>query len=377
MKARASVITISPGTINGKAEIGGTLMHMIAFDSHKRYTVASVQGINGQIIREARINHGRGSIVRFLAQWDKGSPVAVETIGNWYRIVEEIEHAQMRPCLVHARKAKLMLGMINKTDKLDARGLNRLQQTETLPTVWIPPLEIRDKRELPRTRMVFAHQRTKLKNRIHSVIDKYGLQQKFSDISDMFGKEGRKVIQESLVIMPEQTRYALEILLNHLDEVSHQIGEIEKRMEEVFHPDENIKLLMTMPGVGFILAVVISLEVGDVGRFGGPERLASYSGTVPRVYASGDKVRYGRLRPDTNRYLKWAFSEAGNAVSLNRNKWPHRHVSKVYARVRHRKGHAKAVGAVARHLAEAAYWILTKKEGYKERELSRVSRTEA
>jgi hypothetical protein len=42
MKARASVITISPGTINGKAVIGGTLMHMIAFDSHKRYTVASV-----------------------------------------------------------------------------------------------------------------------------------------------------------------------------------------------------------------------------------------------------------------------------------------------------------------------------------------------
>jgi hypothetical protein len=50
-------------------------MHMIAFDSHKRYTVASVQGINGQITREARINHGRGNIVRFLAQWDKESPV--------------------------------------------------------------------------------------------------------------------------------------------------------------------------------------------------------------------------------------------------------------------------------------------------------------
>jgi len=114
-------------------------MHMIAFDSHKRYTVASVQSIDGQILREARIDHGRGNIVRFLNQWDKGSPVAVETIGNWYWIVEEIEHARMCPRLVHARKAKLMLGMINKTDKLDARGLNKLQRTGTLPTVWIPP----------------------------------------------------------------------------------------------------------------------------------------------------------------------------------------------------------------------------------------------
>jgi transposase len=352
-------------------------MHIIAFDSHKRYTLASVQGIDGRIIKEARINHSRGNILCFLKQWDKGSPVAVETIGNWYWIVEEIEHAQMRPRLVHARKAKLMLGMINKTDKLDARGLNRLQQTGTLPTVWIPPLEIRDKRELPRTRMVFAHQRTRLKNRIHSVIDKYGLQDKFTDISDMFGKEGRKMIQESLVLLPEQTRYALGTLLHHLDEVEIQVGRIEKRMKEVFHPNEETKLLMTMPGIGFILAVVISLEVGDVSRFSGPERLASYSGTVPRVHASGDKVRYGRLRPDTNRYLKWAFSEAGNSVAVNREKWPHRHVSKIYGRVRHRQGHAKAVGAVARHLAEATYWILTKKEPYKERGISRVSMTEA
>jgi transposase len=350
---------------------------MIAFDSHKRYTVASVQSMDGQIINETRINHGRGSIVRFLSQWDKGSPVAVETIGNWYWIVEEIEHAQMRPRLVHARKAKLMLGMINKTDKLDARGLNRLQQTGTLPTVWIPPLEIRDKRELPRTRMVFAHQRTRLKNRIHSVIDKYGLQQKFTDISDMFGKAGREQIQKCLGLLPEQTRYALETLLHHLDEIERQVGKIEKRMKGVFHPNEETKLLMTMPGVGFILSVVISLEVGDVGRFNGPERLASYSGTVPRVHASGEKVRYGRLRPDTNRYLKWAFSEAGNSVAVNRKKWPYRHVSKVYARVRHRQGHAKAVGAVARHLAEATYWILTKKEQYRERGVSSVSRTEA
>lgn len=283
----------------------------------------------------------------------------------------------MRPRLVHARKAKLMLGMINKTDKLDARGLNRLQQTGTLPTVWIPPLEIRDQRELPRTRMVFASQRTKLKNRIHSVIDKYGLQYKFTDISDMFGKAGHKQIVECCNLLPEQTRYALETLLNHLDEVERQIKKIEKRMKEIFSPNEETNLLMTMPGVGFILAVVISLEVGDIGRFSGPERLASYSGTVPCVHASGDKVRYGRLRPDTNRYLKWAFSEAGNSVAVNRKKWPYRHVSKVYGRVRHRQGHAKAVGAVARHLAEATYWILTRKEPYWERGVSRVSVTEA
>ena len=96
----------------------------------------------------------------------------------------------MKPQLVHAHKAKLMPGSINKTDKLDARGLNRLQRTGTLPTVWIPPGDIRDNRELPRTRMVFANLRTRLKNRIHSVIDKYGLHTDFDGISDIFSDCG-------------------------------------------------------------------------------------------------------------------------------------------------------------------------------------------
>ena len=102
-------------------------------------------------------------------------------------------------------------------------------------------------------------------------------------------------------------------------------------------------------------------------RFGSAARLASYSGTTLRVHASGDKVRYGRLRPDTNQYLKWAFSEAGNSIVVNRGKYPHRYVVGLYNRVRRRRGHATAIGALARHLAESAYWILTKKEPYRER----------
>ena len=148
-------------------------------------------------------------------------------------------------------------------------------------------------------------------------------------------------------------------------------------MKKLFKETEQHKLLETMLGIGFILAVVILQEVGDIGRFASAERLASYSGVTPRVHASGGKVRYGRLRPDTNHYLKWAFSEAGNSVAVNRNRFPQRHVSQLYNRIRGRKGHAKAVGAVARHLAEATYWILSKNEGYRERGLSEVSPTGA
>ena len=83
----------------------------------------------------------------------------------------------------------------------------------------------------------------------------------------------------------------------------------EHRIKSVFTPTLAIQLLTTVPGIGPTLAVVIALEIGDVARFPTAEKLASYAGCTCRVHASGDKLRYGRLRPDVNRYLKWHSSK--------------------------------------------------------------------
>lgn len=349
-------------------------MENIAFDSHKRYTFCSVENADGVIIEEGRIDHVRGQIREFLGRYTPGSPVAVETIGNWYWIIDEIEEAGMKPQLVHARKAKVMMGCVNKTDRLDVRGLNRLQRVGTLPTVWIPPQALRDKRDLPRTRMYLVTMRSRLKNRIHATLAKYAL--RIGDVSDIFGKRARVVLYERVKELPEHTQFATQLQLQQVEQLDGVIGGLNQRMEEVFEETEAVRLLRSMPGIGFLLGVVISLEVGDIGRFPGPEQLASYAGTVPRVHASGGKVRYGALRNDVNRYLKWAFSEAANSICINKEIWPQRHVSRLYQRIRQRKGHAKAIGAVARHLAEATYWMLTRKEEYRDPSRVRVLPTE-
>ena len=127
--------------------------------------------------------------------------------------------------------------------------------------------------------------------------------------------------------------------------------------------------------MGLTLAVVIALEVGDVARFATAEKLAGYAGTTPRVHASGGKTRFGRSRPDVNRYLKWAFVEAANAICIDPATLVRRHVSRLYDRIARRKGHPKAIGALARHLAEATFWILSKHEPYREPKVSTVSST--
>lgn len=338
-------------------------MHYIAFDSHKKYTLATVELAAGGVVTEQRIEHQRGAIKTFLKDFPAGTQVAVETIGNWYWIIDEIEDAGMVPRLVHARRAKMMLASINKTDKLDNRGMNRLQRVGTLPAVWIPPAELRDKRELLRTRMMFVQQLVRLKNRIHAVLDKYAVR---IDWSDAFGVAGLLAIEAALKTMPAETQFAAELLLEEVRSVKVRIELLTKRIDEVLAVTAEAELLKTIPGVGPILAAVIQLEVGDVSRFPAASHLASYSGTAPRIHSSGGKTRIGQLRSDVNRYLKWAFIEAANGICINRKRRPNRHTSRLYDRIASRRGHQKAIGAVARHLAEATFWVLSKSEAYRE-----------
>jgi transposase len=336
----------------------------IAFDSHKRYTLAERDPVAGGRPRQQRIEHRRGAIREYLADCLPGGAVAVEATGNWYWIVDEIEQAGQRALLVHPGKAKLMMGMINKTDKLDVHGLNRLQRNDTLPTVWIPPGELRDLRELTRTRMVLSRQRTRLKNRLGATLAKHGLV--VERFSDSFGVGARRLWPGLLAQLPPHTRFCGEVLLGELDRVCEQIGRFEQRLGEVIKMTESMRLVLTLPGVAQILSAVIALEVGEVSRFPDGEHLASYAGTTPRVHSSGDKTRYGRLRADVNRYLKWAFVEAANSVALWHLRHPERHVSRLYRRLKARKGHPKAIGAVARHLAEATWHVLDRQEPYRD-----------
>jgi transposase len=343
-------------------------MENIALDVHKHYTWARVESPEGQQLCAIRLDHSRGCIKNFVHRWTPGSPVAVETVGNWYWVVDEVEAGGGKPQLVNARLAKLMMGNVNKSDKLDAKGMNKLQRTGTLPTVWIPPSGVRDARELPRTRMVFSRQRTQLKNRVHATLSKYGYV--VDEVSDAFGKHGRQIIAELSSKLPPHTKEALDYVLDQLDEVMGNLKAIEADMIKAFSPCPQTTLLESLPGVGKILAVVVWTEIGSIERFGRAEQLAGYSGLVAREHSSGGKFRYGAIRRDVNVYLKWAFVEAAGSAIQNRDRCGYKHIGQLYERIKPRRGHNRAKVAVARHLSEASFWMLKKGEPYREPKLS-------
>ncbi len=340
------------------------MKHYIGCDAHKKYSVFSGLSEAGEIIPAKRVGHDRQEFRSFLETLPTGSEIAIESVGNWYWLIDEMEKAGHKPSLVNAAKAKLMMGNINKTDKLDARGLAILARNGTLPAVWIPPGELRDQRELPRMRLVLVSIRTKLKNRIHATFAKYGVT--FEEVTDIFGGKGRRLLEQALPELPPETRHSVEEQLQLIDQVEQSIKQAGKRIHSVIKEDHAMQILETLPGVGPILAITIALEMGDVERFLTGEKFASYAGKTPRVISSGGKTHYGRVRPDVNRYLKWAFTEAANAIVLQQHRLGDCHVLRLYWRIHQHKGHAKAITAVGRHLAEAAYWMLKNDEPYHE-----------
>jgi len=336
-----------------------------ACDAHKKYSLFGAMDGDTCERSYCRVNHVRGAIEAYVSGLPQGTPVALETVGNWYWIVDEIEAGGGVPLMAHAAKAKVMMGNTNKTDKLDVDGLLTLLRNGTLPTVWLPGRPVRDLRELYRTRINLGKQRTALKNRVQATVAKYGLH---APEGDLFCGKGREWLIAAIPTLPPETGLCVEQQLQVLDAVQEHIDALTKRIREQVKLNHEMQLLTSLPGIGDIFAIVVAMEMGSVGRFPRVEQFASYAGTVPKVTSSGDKRYYGHTRKDCNRYLKWAFFEAADVVASQRNRpgWGGKHVVQLYERVRKRRGHGIAVGAVARHLAEAAYWVLKRNEPYRD-----------
>ena len=337
----------------------------IGCDAHAWYSVFVSVDEKGTVGEAVRVDHGSRDLRDYLAGLEPGTPVAVEASGGWYWFMDELENAGLDARLVNPFEAKRRMGGKNKTDKLDAKGLAILLRSGTLPEVWIPPADLRDLRGLMRTRLATRTHTTVLKNRIHAALRRYGTMREEERPADLFAQKSRLLLSVGIGRLPEETRRATLHEWEMVDLIEKHIGELEARIRERIGKLGWVRLLKSMPGVGEILGATIHLEIGDVKRFSSPEQLASYAGLTPRVHASGGKSYHGPTSKQANHYLRWAYVEAANAAMWHRHKYAGEHVIELYDRLKKHKCHGKAIVAVARHLAEASWWILTKREQYR------------
>ena len=193
--------------------------------------------------------------------------------------------------IADAQKVKGLAPLACKTDRIDSKVLAVLSQRDLVPAIWLPDPSVRTRRELARFRLHLVKHKSALKNRIHSTLINFG---RPCPVTDLFGVEGRRLLARLEV--PEPWRENVAASLELIDDLEAQIAEVNARLREGHAEHPYIPLLMSAPGVGWVLAFTIAAEIGEIERFASPAKLTGYTGLCPRVVQSGESDRRGPLR---------------------------------------------------------------------------------
>ena len=328
----------------------------IGVDFHKRFSRVVTLDDAGLVVDRQTLRHSdRAGMVEYFRDKSGKAVATVEAVRGWYWLNELLADLGVDMKLAHPRKVRLIAESTIKTDTVDAGTLAQLERTGFLPEAYVPSREVRDSRELLRYRLTLVRIRTGLKNRVHTVIDKLGIDHPFSDL---FGSAGSKFLQ-SLELRPVYQQQ-LTSYLELLDEVDRRLKAVTLQIKASVRPDPRAELLMTIPGVAHITAYLLLCEIGDIGRFASAKKLCAYAGLVPVTRQSADHCWQGRITKEGNRYIRWGMVEA--ACMATRKDWG---LAQYYRRLAGRRGALKARVAVARKLLIAVWHVLTDGQPYR------------
>jgi transposase len=282
---------------------------------------------------------------------------AIESMTGARFVHDQLELAGWEVEIADAQKVKGLAPLACKTDRIDAWVLAELSRRDLVPAIWLPDLEVRGERERARWRLHLVRHRTALKNRIHQTLISFGHP---CPVSDLFGSRGRQLLEK--MELPEPWRGTVIAGLELIDDLERRIDECERELRALGADRPYIKLLVTVPGVAWVLGYTIASEIGDITRFASPKKLCGYTGLCPIVRQSGSKDQRGPLAKNGPKSLRWALIEAAHHTARPP------HYRGRYERTRQRLGKQRgpkvAVVDVARELATAIWYMLTRNQPF-------------
>ena len=276
----------------------------------------------------------------------------IESMNGARFVHDRLERLGWDVRIADAVKAKGLAPLACKTDKIDAWVLAELARRDLVPEIWLPDPANRAERERARFRLHLVKHRTALKNRVHSILIAHGTA---NPHSDLFGTGGRRMLER--LQLPEPWRSTTTATLALIDVLDEQIDACERELRRLGADHRYLPLLLTCPGISWVLAYTIAAEIGDINRFPSPRKLIGYTGLTPRVDQSGDTDRRGPLRKNGPTYLRWALIQAAHTASRDRRYQPI--VERHRARHGQKRGSKLAALTIARKLSEAIWHMLT------------------
>ena len=324
-------------------------------DLHSNNVVIGVMDMDGKRVASRKLPCELKAVVKFLAPFKKRlAQVAVESTYNWYWLVDGLQELKYPVVLANPAGMTQYSGIKHADDTNDAFFVAELVRLNILPTGHIYDAELRPVRDLLRRRLMLVHQRTALMLSFKSLYTRTtGQEMTLSELKELEIKAARALYDHPA------NQLIAGMQIQHIEQLTESIAKIEKVVLSSARQLPYYSKLETLPGVGKILGMTMTMEVGDIKRFADPGNFASYCRTVEAKRTSNSKKKGQNNSKCGNKYLAWAFVEGANFARRydeQCRKWFERKAAKT--------SNIIATKALACKLAKAAWYLMAEGTEY-------------
>lgn len=323
----------------------------VGLDIHRKSIVATALTAEGEPLAHAKLEPSPTELLAFLERLPGPKRVVMEPCTIWEPLHDSLSASGVEVTLANPLRTRLIADATIKTDKVDSEALATLARLNAVPSVYIPPSEVRATRRLFRDRVFYRQKLTAVMNHAYGHLIKHNVPYPDQILRTKKGRAAMRALG-----IPEVNR-ALETV----DHLTEQCKALDLEIHRAFLASEEAQQLRTIPGVGELAAVGLVAYLCPIERFPSVDRLSSYVGLAPSTHQSGEVAYQGKLKWDSNELLQWLLIEIS---WTHRQKAPRGDAAKVGKRVGRRRGKAKGTVAAAHKLLKIIYAILKERRAY-------------
>jgi transposase len=340
------------GNVQQTQAVTGAI-RFVGLDVHRRYaTVAAVDSTQQVVLTARRIDFEDFDVWtrKHLRPTDV---VTLEATSNAWHLYDLLVPLVASVTVANPIQVALIAKSRVKTDPRDALTLARLLAAGMLPSVWVPPVEVRELRALGGHRRRLIKQRTQARNRLRAVLFARNL---FPPAGEAFGPANRGWWEGLDLPASEKLRVRHDLaILNSLEPLIKQIEAELVRQSSLEPWADQVAFLVQLPGIGVHNAMLLLAAIGDIRRFDAPHKLVGYAGLGARVHSSGEEHYGGRITKQGRRDIRSTMVEAAWVAVGSHPYW-----KELFERLAIRVGRPKAIVAIARKLLVVVWHVLTK-----------------
>jgi transposase len=338
-------------------------LRYVALDIHKQYAVAAAVNRDGEVLLRPR-----KVLNEHLPEWAAGNltradQVVIESTTNAWHVYDLLAPLVAEVKVANPIRVKQIAEARTKTDKRDALILARLLAANLIPEVWVPPVPVRELRQMVSQRRRLVEMHTQVVNRMHSVSHRHHL-------GHPKGKRFQKKNLAWREQLSEMERFQFDLDLETKQYLKKQIERLTARLGSLSHQEpwaSQALYLMQIPGFGVVTCMTVLAAIGDISRFESAKHLVSYAGLAPGVEQSGNKNRSKPITKEGRKELRWALVEVAWRAVRADPVWKRR-----FEELKGRKHPNDAITVVAHQLLLVVWFLLTRQQPYRHYTAERI-----